>query len=292
MCRIFGLIASGPVSIWFSMLRTPNALIKQSQWHRDGWGIGYYEDGTAKLTKEPLPAVTSREFAQISERALSTQFVAHVRRLTTGGLDLDHTHPFRLGNWMLAHNGGIGYAWHKTIRKEVGTATINGCTSGEHLLAWLYHRAAGLQREEQERAIRDSLQELRGSTEPFRSANFILTTGERLYAFRFAPEGQTGRTLYYVERRKSRFPRSSNRVVMNGESQEGTFSRRKEVVIVASERLTSHEDWRPVENGVLLIVDQEVNLRFSRIVGPREHGSWGPGEEESKADGRLQSARF
>jgi hypothetical protein len=49
--------------------------------------------------------------------------------------------------------------------------------------------------------------------------------------------------------------------------------------------LTSHEDWRPVENGVLLIVDQEVNLRFSRIVGLREHGSWGAGEEESKADG-------
>jgi hypothetical protein len=72
---------------------------------------------------------------------------------------------------------------------------------------------------------------------------------------------------------------------MNGESPEGTFSRRNEVVIVASERLTSHEDWRPVENGVLLIVDQEVDLRFSRIVGLREHGSWGAGEEESKADG-------
>lgn len=272
MCRLFGLMASEPVSIWFSMLRAPNALIKQSQLHRDGWGIGYYEDGQAKVSKEPLPAVTSREFTKVSEQARSTQFVAHVRRLTTGGLDLNHTHPFRMDNWMLAHNGGIGLAWHRRIRKEIGRGMVKGYTSGEHLLAWLYYRAAGLQGGEQECAIRESLQELRSSTHPFRSANFILATGERLYAFRFAPEGQIGRTLYYVERVKSRYAHASNQTASGGESREEPFSRDRKVIVVASERLTAREDWRPVENGELLIIDEEVNPRISQI-----DGLWGQG---------------
>jgi len=265
MCRLFGLVSDHPVRVIFSMLRSDNAFRKQSLKHSDGWGIGYYENDAAKVSKQALSAYESTEFENISRSIRSSRFVAHVRKKSSGGINLANTHPFEFNNWILAQNGGVGGKWHNRIREEVGKGKIKGSTSGEHLLVWLYTRAGNLQGENQIEAILNSLKRLTKTPETFTSANLVMTTGDNLYAFRYAPTGQSGRNLYYLERMKSDTIQSGE-TGFSAELINPPLSIGKKVFLVASERITNNETWQPVKNGELLIVNNDVSMEKVSIL--------------------------
>ena len=43
MCRVFGCVASEPVSIRHELLKSRDPLIRQSEEHDSGWGMAVYE---------------------------------------------------------------------------------------------------------------------------------------------------------------------------------------------------------------------------------------------------------
>lgn len=245
MCRLFGMVAdqsvssAGPLLYAHHSLKQQCCQDKQGRHNRDGWGIGYYHADRAEVEKRPVAAYADPHFEATACAALSHMFVAHVRRATVeGGIrDAKHTHPFLLGGWMLAQNGGIGAVWHKQIKQVVGAGAIQGRTSGEHLLHWLHRCAGHLPQAEQEQAIVGALRQLCARPQGIRSANFVLATGERLYGFRFAPDTPSGYTVFY--RRDQLGPAHT--------------------VQIASEPLSADAaEWQVLPNGCLLVVDRTL----------------------------------
>ena len=256
MCRLFGLVSEYPVKIFYSMLSAENAFRKQSYVHSDGWGIGYYDHGRAQVIKEPSAAFGSYSFEEVSKTVQSNKFIVHIRQRTAGNINSKNTHPFLVENWMLAQNGGIGYDWHRRIRNEIGKGKVQGSTSGEHLLFWLFHRAEKRQESYPIQEVKNTLAELMQDPIHIISANLIFTTDDYLFAFRFSPPGRPGRTLFYLERGQPEIVRS-NEAGLNPSTPRSSGNH---VFIVSSEKLTSTEDWQTVSNGELLVIDKELNL--------------------------------
>ena len=109
MCRVFGCVAAEPVSIRHELLEAENPLIRQSEDHDSGWGMAVYQraDGDEpRLLRFPQAAYADDEFERATELR-GRIFNVHVRRATMGGLTLENTHPFCLGNYSFCHNGTI-----------------------------------------------------------------------------------------------------------------------------------------------------------------------------------------
>ena len=107
MCRVFGCVAAEPVSIRHELLEAENPMIRQSEEHDSGWGMAVYERGDGadpKLRALSEAAHADDGFVKATE-ARGRIFNAHVRRATMGGLSLENTHPFCLGNYSFCHNG-------------------------------------------------------------------------------------------------------------------------------------------------------------------------------------------
>jgi glutamine amidotransferase len=255
MCRLFGLVADRAIDAAFGLLDARNALCCQARRHPHGWGIGYYDGAEPIVRKQPVAAEQSLDFARVARQARSHMFVAHVRRATAGDRQPHewNTHPFRIGTWLLAQNGGIGRAyWHQRIKDEVGPGRLIGQTSGEHLLAWLHQRAGMLTGSAQEQAIIAALGALCARPAGIKCANFVIGTGDRLYAFCFAPPQGEAKSLFFREC-----------------GREHTTAAGGRAVVIASERLAGpDEQWRPFANGELLIADRQLRLRRELI------GAW------------------
>ena len=188
-----------PVKITFPLLEAAESLRRQSLLNPDGWGVGYYAGGHAVVRKQAEAAHGSPRFNRVAEQARSHLFVAHVRLRTAGGINLANTHPFSYGGWILAQNGGIGGAWHKRIKAEIGWGTSRA-NSGEHLLYWLHARAGHLSGAARDAAILVAVRELIAAPASIGSANFVLATGDQLYAFCFSPPQGNARSLFYLRR--------------------------------------------------------------------------------------------
>jgi predicted glutamine amidotransferase len=259
MCRLFGLIATRPVKITFPLLDATESLRRQSLLNPDGWGVGYYAGGHAVVRKQAEAAHGSPGFSRVAEQARSHLFVAHVRLCTAGGINLANTHPFSYGGWILAQNGGIGGAWHKRIKAEIGWGHIAGKTSGEHLLYWLHARAGHLSGAARDAAILVAVRELIAAPASIGSANFVLATGDQLYAFCFSPPQGSARSLFYLRRS------SPDAFPCAGEAS-GLEIPRTPAVLVASEQVTGPaEAWLPVANGCLLIARRDLSVDLERI---------------------------
>src|SRR4029453_3147788 len=109
MCRVFGCVASEPLSIRHELLEAENPMVRQSEDHDSGWGMAVYRrtDGAdPRLVRFPQAAFEDDGFLGATE-ARGRIFNVHVRRATMGGLSPENTHPFVLGNYSYCHNGTI-----------------------------------------------------------------------------------------------------------------------------------------------------------------------------------------
>ena len=110
MCRVFGCVASEPVSIRHELLEAENPLIRQSEDHDSGWGMAVYErsDGCEPaIVRFPEAAYADGEF--ISATTMRGRiFNVHVRRATMGDLQpAEHAPVLALDCYTLGHNGTI-----------------------------------------------------------------------------------------------------------------------------------------------------------------------------------------
>ena len=218
MCRIFGCVAAEPVSVRHELLEAENPMIRQSEEHDSGWGMAVYlrgEGEEANCVRFPEAAYADGDFSKATE-IRGRIFNCHVRRATIGGLTMENTHPFCLGNYSFSHNGTVLYY---TRLMEAGVPTPSGQTDSEVLFNHLMrdfdpgHVIRSLRR-----ASRIWIER-----SPFSGLNFLFSDGERLYAYKLGIFD-----LYWR-------PRPGQ-------------------LLVASERLTD-ESWHSVHDDVLLVLD-------------------------------------
>jgi glutamine amidotransferase len=219
MCRVFGCVASEPVSIRHELLEAENPLIRQSEEHDSGWGMAVYEraeGGAPQRVRFPEAAHADGEFVKATEMR-GRIFNVHVRRATMGQLCLENTHPFCLGNYTLGHNGTI--VRYPRLLEHPSVTRPSGDTDSEaffNFLMTIYD--AGNPIASLRKAIRTTVQR-----SPFSGLNFLFSDGDRLFAYRLG--------LFELH-----------------------WLHRPGQLLVASERVTD-EDWHTVQQDVLLVLD-------------------------------------
>ena len=179
MCRVLGSVSAEPISIRHELLEAENPLIRQSEEHDSGWGMAVYDraDGAEpRCLRFPEAAYADDEFQRATDER-GRIFNVHVRRATLGGLSLENTHPFVLGNYSFCHNGTV---IQFPRLEEPGTRVPVGDTDSERLFNFLMRDfdpgdVAGSVRRTLTSVIERS---------PFSGVNFLLSDGERLYAYK------------------------------------------------------------------------------------------------------------
>lgn len=269
MCRLYGHIAARPLPLAGVLLDAPHSLLTQScgDWrgekHRDGWGIGYYQNGKPQVIRRPTAAPEDQEFSA-SARAISSNIaLGHVRQASVGDLCIANAHPFVFGPWLFMHNGTV--TGFDKIRAQLVEETnadlrrqVAGTTDSEQVFFWLLSRL-GQAGQAPEAACRDVMLVMRemavairtlaehsaatGPAEPTR-LNFVLTDGRVFVASRWK------HTLYWTTHAG---PLAANT---------GTPS--NPGVMVASEAIGG-EPWSEVPDRHILAVDADFVTRWLAI---------------------------
>jgi len=263
MCRLFGLSAAPErVKAGFWLLDAPDSMLAQSVRNPDGTGLGFFAaDRTPVLDKQPLAAYRDREFAREAREVTSTTFITHVRHASTGGRTVRNTHPFAMDGRIMAHNGAIGAL--PLLEAELGAARgrVQGKTDSERMFALITERIG---RDGDVAAGIVSAAGWIAATLPVYALNLIVITPQELWALRY-PETHT---LYVLERAPGGVHGTRP---LHGSSDtlrvHSDHLARHRSVVVASEPLDEHPDWRPLRSGELLHVAGNLAVT-SRIALP------------------------
>ncbi|MBK5230474.1 MAG: class II glutamine amidotransferase [Thermoleophilia bacterium] len=232
MCRMFGAVATEPISARYELLESSNPLIGQSEIHDSGWGIAAYREigGEApQLERFAVAAHSDKRFAAATDLQ-GRIFNVHVRRATFGGLSTENTHPFEFGPYSFSHNGTV-LNYRSLLRR--GMAEPCGETDSECLFLRLMNE---YNPNDPVRSMRGVIASVVAST-TFSGLNFLFSDGLKLYAYRLGVF-----SLYWAVR--------------------------PGVAMVASERLTN-ETWHCVQQDVLLTLDPEhpEEPKAERLIG-------------------------
>lgn len=151
MCRLFGQHAHPDFDLATPLCSAHNALRFQSHLHPHGWGIGWYVDGSPRVTRGILPAHEDEAFVRAVGEARSRVVIAHIREKSVGDISMANTHPFVQGRWIFAHNGTVSRfkqvaSVRASIESEIDPdlrALVLGETDSERLFFLFLSRLRG-----------------------------------------------------------------------------------------------------------------------------------------------------
>lgn len=275
VCRLFGFKAKTQATIHNSMVAAENALLHQSGFHSDGWGIAYYQQGCPHLIKSPSSAFEDHLFARLSQRITSETVVAHLRKSTLGRVAATNTHPFQYGRWIFAHNGNIRHfsKLESSICREVCSPFCEyrlGATDSElifyFLLARLHEKglveSVGAASEDVVTELSQALTELQKIIGPHSRTDgpcdqtylsFILTDGDLFFAY------QGGKPLFY------NLGEDFRTVGRPSPGPLKTPSFQAEMLEVSSEPTGTAGYWRALEPGECIAIDSSMKCTVARI---------------------------
>jgi|GEM_PF-120226 len=279
MCRLFGFRSVVLSQVHHSLLHADNALLHQSEFHPDGWGVAYYVAGAPHLIKSVSTAVNDSLFKRVSGIVSSETVIAHLRKATHGEFCITNTHPFQFGNWVFAHNGNIkNFPEHREeLLQKIAPRLrrfILGNTDSEvafyliltHLSRYVELHRPGCGVDELAKAAGEAIQEIcevcgdysvqddGPPTDTYLS--FVITNGATMLAH------NGGKTLYYstyknlcaVKDNCANFGTSCENAVGKG----GFINH----LIFSSEPLQGENVWLKMEPGQLVGVDWRMQLRM------------------------------
>jgi predicted glutamine amidotransferase len=249
MCRLLGVICNETTDFRFSLHEAPRSLAVLSAEHADGWGLAVHCDEVGwDLHRNPVRAGECDRFREVAASARGELLIAHIRKRTVGPIGLANTHPFRRGDFVMAHNGTIpGIASLASRTSEERRKEVEGETDSERFFAFLLTRLDELGHDRIDDALLAGVNEALQLKE-IGAANFLFSNGTSLWAFR------CGRTLHVLERRPGD-PVREVRIAHETEAELDTpWTVRRHAVLIASEKMTD-EPWREVSEGTLLRVD-------------------------------------
>ncbi|MEN9979516.1 MAG: class II glutamine amidotransferase [candidate division WOR-3 bacterium] len=256
MCRLFGLMANKEVDVKFSMLEAENKFKVQAGYNPDGWGVGYYDrENNPRIEKYGKCALKDERFDKFVKEIKSKIFIAHVRLASSGSRSSDkNAHPFQYKNWLFAHNGTIN---KERIRKLLAEPYNQNFTS-EPIDSEVYFRFIIQNIEKNIEAIEGILAAVKMVMQDAAGANFLLSNGEELYAFKY------GRPLYFLERKPSaplHYISKETHALIESKRLAG-----EKAVLIATEKITERENWREFKDGDLLIVNKNLELKLERLL--------------------------
>jgi predicted glutamine amidotransferase len=270
MCRLYGFRSSVLSRVHQSLVAAENALARQSERHRDGWGLAYYIGRYPHLVRSDKMALEDGLFRELSAVVATQTLLAHIRKATVGSVGILNCHPFQYGAWTLAHNGELeGFGKNAEVRARVQGLIdprlknhVLGTTDSETcfyvFLSHLMRRVADVQAPDVPLtlvlpALADTISTLTeiadpGAPQPSR-LTFVLTNGSVLVGYRH------GRELYFSTH-KSRCPERDSCGAYVAERCEAEV--KTGVVnhlIVTSERIAENPNvWRELLDGDELAV--------------------------------------
>ncbi len=260
MCELFAMSARHPTTVSLS-LEEFSRHGGLSGPHKDGWGIGWYEDGDIRLVKEKDPAASSACVRFIQTNPFSSALViSHIRKATLGPVASRNCQPFvrELGGaWhCFAHNGDLkDIATDSRFRAE--TFRPIGETDSEQAFCALMDSLRALWSAGGVPTIGDRLQVVAGFAAALRElgpANFLYCDGDTLFAHADRRHQSDGSIRAPGLWRLARHCPAGGELAAEGlriASKHGE----QEVVLVASVPLTA-EGWLPLAEGEILVARQ------------------------------------
>ena len=251
MCQLLGMNANTPTDVVFSFTGLASRAIE----HKDGFGIAFFEDDRGLRLFVDHHGARSSPVAELVKHypIKSRNVVAHIRKATQGRVALENTHPFMRElwgrYWVCAHNGDLkGFAprLHGSFRPV-------GSTDSEHAFCWLMQELAkahaGMPQIEE---LTLTLAELLPLPAAHGTFNLLLSNGQALWAH--------GSTHLYSLQRRHPFGAAT----LADEDLSVDFAPLTtpgdRVVIVATEPLTTGEDWRAFAPGELRVFRDGAEL--------------------------------
>jgi glutamine amidotransferase len=264
MCRLLGIAASEPTDFQIVLREGPRSLAALSREHRDGWGIGIFDDDHGwRIDRSVVCAGEDERFHELALGARGEVLVSHVRRKTVGETSLVNTHPFENGPWVFAHNGTVrDIAWLRSQASPERLEEVGGETDSELLFAWLLTKfdEAGVTDSAAspgtDRALGLAVRAARERAD-FGAFTFLLSNGATTYAHRY------GRSLHLLERTPED-PVRVSRTSSDGTAVMTPWSQHRTAVFVASECMTD-EPWQEIEEGMLLRVERSPVPHFRLV---------------------------
>jgi predicted glutamine amidotransferase len=105
MCRVLGVVASGPESL-AEVLARSDGFCELSHKHADGWGVAWYEAGDLRIVKGALPAWMDPGYEPALASVTGDIAMVHLRRASIGiPVLLENCHPYGEGTVAFEHNG-------------------------------------------------------------------------------------------------------------------------------------------------------------------------------------------
>ena len=270
MCRLFGLHGGAErVRACFWLLDAPQSLAVQSRGQPDGYGIGTFEeDGTPDVERGVIAAYEDEAFAHEARNEFSRTYVVHLRYASSGPVALRNSHPFSQDGRLFAHNGVFERLADLEAHLDGDMDLVGGDTDTERFFALVTRetrRAGG-----DLRAGIGAAVDWIAANLPLFSLNFVLATPDEVWALRYPDTNEL-----WVLQRHAGGPHGCRH--LDESSEVGTLRVRSDdlaicdSVVVASERMDEHPDWRLLGSGELLRVGVDLRCASETIAGPPAH---------------------
>src|SRR5581483_3607231 len=231
---------------------------QQSHREPDGTGLGFFDSrGHPHIDKQPCAAFADRAFAREAREVRATTFLAHIRYASTGAVELKNTHPFEQRNRLFAHNGVVEDLQALERRIGAGMSLVRGDTDSERMFA-LITSETERHGDDIEAGIASAVRWVAENL-PLLSLNFILITGDELWALRY-PETHA---LYVLERSGGQPLAQNSSHGTRVHSSEAALQR---TVVLASEVMDDDPGWRELRTGELVHVTSDLTLRSRTLL--------------------------
>ncbi|MDQ1250212.1 MAG: hypothetical protein QG597_4591 [Actinomycetota bacterium] len=259
MCRLFGMSAGDrQVEAKFWLLNAPDSMVEEGGRNPDGAGIGWFDAGTEPhLQKQAGPAPQDQAFLTDAATVTASTVVTHVRDATAGSATVANAHPFLVDGLLVAHNGG--FADPDAVMAQLGDYArfVQGDTDSERYAALIAKEAAA--RDGDIGAGILAAATWISQNVPMYSLNVVVIKDHRLWALRYPDE----RALH-LARRVVRPATGAPDDSWSGSSQvaqhQVAANSETPIVVVASERIDGDDDWRMLQPGELVAVDDDLTI--------------------------------
>lgn len=231
MGRLIGYMANRTDRLADALTEEQAAIGPASAADADSWGIGFYQGGEVLHKKRPRAGMGGPElldWREVAGNVRSDCAIVHFRTATVGDYRAENTHPFRMRQWLFAHNGTVnGFDAIRAALLEPMPdflrRNIRGTTDSEHvfhaLLAFLHDRGQLDNPDIDAKIVLGAVRSTIGLIDrlvsevgaPEARLDFLLTNGRQMFGVR------RGGPMHYVVRDvqgDARSPASTLRYVM------------------------------------------------------------------------------
>ena len=243
MCQLLGMNANTPTDVMFSFA----GLATRAEEHKDGFGIAFFEDRGLRHFIDREGARHSPVAEMVKRYPIrSDNVIAHIRKATVGPVALQNCHPFvreLWGRyWVFAHNGDL-----KNFAPRLhGAFRPVGETDSELAFCWLMQELAKAHASVPSiEELTHTLRELLPRPAAHGTFNVLLSNGQALWA-----HGST--QLFSLQRRH---PFGAAQLADEDLSVDfaALTTPQDRVALVATQPLTSGEDWQAFAAGELRV---------------------------------------